>query len=358
MEQEFDRVALLLPQFEKRLKSLPETVKRSTFDIRLKEGQPLCLCGSMGMLFLRKDGSVTKKQQDDLPLCGKKELQELFFEICGQSVFHHEDEIRSGYLSLKNGYRVGVCGTAVREGETVRTIKEISSLVFRIPRERRGCADRLFLSGVPVEKGVLIAGPPSSGKTTFLRDLSKALSEGRFSAPCRLAVLDERGELGGAFDLGPGADILSGYPKKAAFETALRMLSPQYLVCDELITEDLKALDSAIFAGATVIATVHALRQDFLERSLCRRLLKSGAFSTVVFLKDRSSPGSICEIKSAKVLLGEEKRILPLKNENRVLLPGNRRRHEISRSGSADPQRIFGGAYEKPGLLRKRTGAA
>lgn len=310
MEREFDRVASLLPGYEARLRALPEEVKRSTFDIRLKEGQPLCLCGSMGMLFLRKDGSVTKKQQDDLPLCGKKELRELFFEICGQSVFRHEDEIRSGFLSLRSGYRVGVCGTAVREGERVKTVKDISSLVFRIPRERRGCADRLFLQGVPMEQGVLIAGPPSSGKTTLLRDLSLALSEGRFLSPCRLAVLDERGELGGDFDLGPGADILRGYPKQAAFETALRMLSPQYLVCDELTTQDLEALRSAIFAGVAVIAAVHARREDFLQRPLCRQLLETGAFSSVVFLKGRSAPGSVCGVKSIEELFKEERRLL------------------------------------------------
>ena len=75
-----------------------------------------------------------------------------------------------------------------------------------------------------MEKGVLVAGPPSSGKTTFLRDIARSLSLGRFASGRRVAIVDERGELGG-FDLGPCADILRGYPKETGLEVALRVLS-------------------------------------------------------------------------------------------------------------------------------------
>lgn len=300
MGKAFDAVASQIPRFGEALCTLPEEIKEHTFDIRLKSGQPVCLCGCGGFWFLKQDGAVTKKQQDNLPVCSFRELQEIFFQVCGQSVFCHEEEIREGYISLNSGCRVGVCGTAAVEKAGVKSVREITSLVFRIPREKLGCADKLFLSGSPLRQGVLVVGPPSSGKTTFLRDLATSLSCGKFFPLARVAVLDQRGELGGRFDLGPGADILRGYPKTAAFDIALRMFSPEYLICDELAQRDLKAIRSAVFGGAAVIASVHGEEKDVLERPLCRKLFKSGAFTTVVFLKGRESPGEIASLKRAE----------------------------------------------------------
>ena len=90
-----------------------------------------------------------------------------------------------------------------------------------------------------------MAGPPSSGKTTFLRDIARSLSLGRFASGRRVAIVDERGELGG-FDLGPCADILRGYPKETGLEVALRTLSPEVIVCDELSQRDFKAVQGAL----------------------------------------------------------------------------------------------------------------
>ena len=57
--------------------------------------------------------------------------------------------------------------------------------------------------------------------------------------------MDERGELGG-FDLGPNADLLQGYPKGAGMEMALRSLSPEVIVCDELGQHDLEAVQRVV----------------------------------------------------------------------------------------------------------------
>ncbi len=315
MGKAFDMVASQIPCFGEALRALPEEVKERTFDIRLKSGQPVCLCGYDGFLFLKKDGAVTKKQQDDLPVCSLNMLQEIFFQVCGQSVFCHEEEIREGYISLHNGCRVGVCGTAAVEKSGIKSLREVTSLVFRIPREKRGCADKLFLSGLPIRQGVLVVGPPSSGKTTFLRDLASSLAGGKFSSPARVAVLDQRGELGGRFNLGPGADILRGYPKPDAFDIALRMFSPEYLVCDELAPKDLKAVRSAIFGGAAVIASVHGEAENVLERPLCQKLFKSDAFAVTVFLKGRESPGEIASLKKTKELWKQVERLQNRKEE-------------------------------------------
>ena len=95
-----------------------------------------------------------------------------------------EDELRQSYGA---GELPGGGLHQLPMEEMVRGLRDVTSLVFRIPRRRWGCADRLFTGGIPVEKGVLVAGPPSSGKTTFLRDIARSLSLGRFASGRRVA---------------------------------------------------------------------------------------------------------------------------------------------------------------------------
>ena len=101
---------------------------------------------------------------------------------------------------------VGLCGeTVVREGG-VRSIRRLSSLGIRIPRQHRGCAAevyaRLLEAGLPDK---LIISPPGAGKTTLLRELVRLVSEGGR----RVSLIDERGEAAGVweglplFDVGP-----------------------------------------------------------------------------------------------------------------------------------------------------------
>ena len=116
----------------------------------------------------------------------------------------------------------------------------------------------------------------------------------------RVAVIDERGELSGTFrgsaynDLGL-CDIMNGYPKGEGIIHAIRALSPQVIVCDELGTEeDCRAVAQGFHAGAWIVASIHAGSLEELQRrSQGRRLLRSGAFRTVTVLTSCDRP---CEI--------------------------------------------------------------
>lgn len=321
---DFDNVARRIPKYGELLQRLPDDVKAQAFDIHLRAGQPLAVCGREGVFFPREDGTVCRGLTNGLLRVSMGEMQDIFVQSCAHSVFSHEHEIRKGYIQLSSGCRVGLCGTAVLEKGEVKSVRDITSLVFRIPRDVRGCGDRLFLEGVDLRKGLLVAGEPSSGKTTLLRDLAASLSAGKFQPASRVAVLDERGEISGEFDLGPCADVLLGYPKAHAFDVAIRMLSPQYIICDELSPEDLETVRQSVFSGAVLIASVHAGREDLRRRPLCRELLKSGAFRTAVCLMGRAQPG---EIESIETIEGEE--------------------HEGSGGGAGDPERAVPGAEER-----------
>ena len=307
----FDTVARHIPLYRERLLALPGWVKDQAFDIHIASGQPLSLSGKEGALFLGKKG-VTRAFQEGI-VTTPQQLRELFLAACG----------RQGYVRLGENLRVGVCGTAVAEGGQVRSLRDITALVYRIPRQVPGCGDRLFLEGVPLERGVLVVGPPSSGKTTFLRDVARSLSLGRFGPSRRVAVVDERGELGG-YDLGPNADVLRGYPKAAGLDAAIRTLSPEVAVLDELSQGDLEAVRGAAAAGVVLLASVHGEAEHLSQRPLCRALVESGAFGTAVCLAGRGAPGKV----AALVPVGSE---------------GGVGRHEAFGSGAAGGQRAAGG---------------
>lgn len=295
----FNRIAVQLPLYRDRLLELPTPIKDQIGDIRLKTGQPVTLFGREGPVFLRDSGGITRSLIPGLTVVDQTDLQESFLHICGHSVFSHENEIRQGYVQMAGGVRAGICGTAVLEKGRVKGMRDITSLVFRVPREVPGCADRLFHAGVDPARGLLLAGEPGSGKTTLLRDIARALSLGQFTPCRRVAVLDSRGELGSNFDLGPCADILQGFPKEQAFDMALRTLSPEVIICDELSPQDLGSVRQSAYAGVGLVATVHGGRENAANRPLCRKLLRTGAFAYFATLRGRDSP---CRLRTLEAV--------------------------------------------------------
>jgi stage III sporulation protein AA len=173
---------------------------------------------------------------------------------------------------------------------------------------------RVFQGGVC---SLLIVGAPSSGKTTVLRDLARQLSCGKAGGYLKVAVVDERCELGAVYDgvpqndLGPCCDILSGYPKAEGILTAVRTLSPQVILCDEIGGEpEVSGMLDGVNCGVKMIATAHAATIAELKgRKQIRRLLEYGVFDQIVRLGGADSPGQIVEIVEAGGFLAQDHRI-------------------------------------------------
>ena len=144
-----------------------------------------------------------------------------------------------------------------------------------------------------------------SGKTTFLKDIIAALSSGKAGKYIKIAVIDERGELGAVYngtpqiELGPCTDVLTGYPKGEGMNIALRTLSPELIVCDEIGGEgEANAIRMSLNAGTAVLATAHAGRLDALmRRPQIRTLIDEGAFDFLVQLKGQEAPCQIREVR-------------------------------------------------------------
>lgn len=195
-----------------------------------------------------------------------EDINECFLELCRNSVHSYAREISEGYITLPGGNRVGFCGTAVLRDGAISTLKDISSLNIRFAREVRGCAEELCRRAFPDGLcSLIICGKPLSGKTTMLRDMARILG----GTHC-VALIDSRGELAGvsggvpALDVGENTDVLNGYPKAEGIMCALRSLSPEMIVCDE-IGSDAEEVRQCMGCGVKLAVTVHAASIDELR---------------------------------------------------------------------------------------------
>lgn len=263
-------------------------------EIRLRADRPIHLVTGTGSFFLTQSGMLTPFYTDSLFCATREDVQQTLQAICDYSLYSRQQEIVSGYVTLKGGHRAGLCGTAVLTDGKITNIRELSSLNLRVAGEYIGCADALLRQTGDLHGGLLLCGAPCSGKTTLLRDLARQLSY-----EATVSLIDERGELAACIqgvpqnDVGM-CDVYSGYLKASAMEQAIRAMSPEYLICDELGGDDTEAIRECVRSGVAVIATVHARDADELKaRKALRELLETGAFEKAAFLAGREQVGRV-----------------------------------------------------------------
>ena len=250
------------------VKKIPEAFFEEIWEIRLRVNRPAAVSLGNSIRYITGDGNLTYKP-DTAVKASPEDIKRTFEAVCQYSVHSFQREISEGFVTVRGGHRVGICGTSVAHGDLTQNIKNISSLNFRIAREVTGCADELcrraFGNGL---QNLILAGPPASGKTTMLRDMARILGKS-----FRVALIDERGELAAVWngspqnDVGINTDVFDGYDKPTGIMTALRVMSPQIIICDEIGSEkDLEAVREASRSGVYVAATVHASSADELAQ--------------------------------------------------------------------------------------------
>lgn len=283
-------------------KILPETIGNSIKqflmedkiqEIRIKVGKPIIL-----------NLAFEEKVLDYIPT--REDLRYLMIKISNYSLYAFEEEIKQGYITLKGGHRVGLAGECVMSKGEVRTIKNISSLNIRICKEVIGASNKVMRLITENDRvyNTLIVSPPKCGKTTILRDIAKNLSNGMYQISLKgkkVTIVDERSEIAACYNgipqmnVGIRTDILDNCLKKSGMIMAIRSLSPEVLICDEIGTEgDLEALNMAFNSGVNIIVTVHGYDiNDIYNRKVFKELIDSCVLERIILLSNRRGAGTI-----------------------------------------------------------------
>lgn len=279
--------ALLPPRLHRPAEGLDRQIQMRVEELRLRAGR------SMTVVLPEGERVVSGAESVIRPV----ELEQVL-EIATQASAHTAlERVRNGFFTVRGGHRIGICGTGVVRDGMVCNLRELSSMAIRVARPAKGVASAVLdglWSGGDFQSTLLLS-PPGGGKTTLLRDLIRALSDGEGHPALRVGVADERGELAAMyrgepqFDVGRHTDIVDGCPKGAALLMLLRGMNPQVLAADEITApEDGAALEMAANCGVSLLCTAHGGNLEDLERRpLYRRLLEAGLFRRAVLIELR-----------------------------------------------------------------------
>jgi len=239
----------------------------------------------------------------------QQEILQAFERICENSVYSYRRQICDGYITIKGGNRVGIVGSAVIDNGQVINLNYISSLNFRIARQKIGCSDNIINDIIDETNktihNTLIVSPPGCGKTTILRDIVRNISNGideiNFKGKT-VGVVDERGEIAAMYkgvaqnDIGIRTDIIDNMPKPEAMRLLVRSMAPDVIVCDEIGSiEDIKAIDYAMCSGVKGIFTAHGNNIEEINRNVeLAKLLNKHIFERVILLNPEKRGDARC----------------------------------------------------------------
>ena len=212
----------------------------------------------------------------------KTELEEVFFSMCEYSQNAYEDEISYGFITLENGFRVGIGGEFYHSDKTDKyLLRELHSVNIRIPRKNIyfGRQELLF-DKKPVS--TLIIGPPHSGKTSLIKIYAEYLLNNNY-----ICICDERKEI---FVRNLNCDVIKGIKKSVAISMATRTLNPHFILCDEITDSEADDIMTAVNTGVEFICTVHGKNlEEISSKKGINMLIENRVFRRFVMLSSDNS---------------------------------------------------------------------
>lgn len=285
-------VKLLPPNIIKELNGFENLDKLQ--EIRLKVNAPIILQNGENEI-------ITKV------ILTLEDLKLIIQRISQFSLYAFEEELKQGFITVKGGHRIGICGSYVLEKGSIKTIKDPGSINIRISREVLGCSKKImqYIEDNENVNNTLLISPPRCGKTTLLRDICRNVSNGFLGIKGkRVCVIDERSELGACYfgipqmDLGIRSDVLDNCPKGEGIIIAIRTMAPEVILCDEIgSNDDVYSILKALNSGVNIIASIHGYNlNDYTDRAVFKALLENKVFKRVIILSKRNGAGTIEKI--------------------------------------------------------------
>jgi len=263
-------------------------------EIRFRPNQPIELIFDKQVVWVE---DIIPDQKDRLFILN---------QLSEYSLYRMEDELREGYITIEGGHRVGLAGKVNTSGGLVKAIHHITFLNIRIAKEKIGVA--LPIMPYIYKKkylNTLFIGPPQSGKTTLIRDVSRLIATGWRNIPAgKVGIIDERSEISAAIkgvpqhNVGLRTDVMDACPKAEGMMMLIRSMSPEVIIVDEIgSTNDIDAIMEAINAGVIVICTIHGQTVAELEkRPSLKAVFQQHIFQRMVILGKERHPGHVQQI--------------------------------------------------------------
>jgi len=246
-----------------------------TLSIHLKEDvPPLAKKGKPGKFKLTKIR--------DKP-CSKEEIERMIKEISEATRISEEAFVeisKRGALVLQLGtYRIAITRPPFSDGLEVTVVRPIVKLGLEDYKLSGKLMKRLSEKAV----GILLAGPPGSGKTTFASGLAEFYM--------RMGKVVKTIE--SPRDLQVGPEITQYGPLEGSFEKTaeiLLLVRPDFSIFDEVKkTKDFEIFADMRLSGVGMIGTVHATDPiDAIQRFISRVELGMipHIIDTIIYLKD------------------------------------------------------------------------
>ncbi len=265
-------------------------------EIRIRVGQPVMFSYGTEEWYLDAiDNRLTMRKEESYRMT-EEDMQEMVTFLSRYSLYAFEEDIKSGFITLEGGHRVGLAGQVRMERGKVADIRYISFLNIRIAKQRINCAKEMVPYMVSQDSihNTLIVSPPGIGKTTYLRDCIRILSDGSSGKKgMKVCVIDERSEIAACHfgvpqnDVGMRTDVLDRCSKAEGMVLMIRSMSPQILAVDELGSrEDYQAVEQALNCGCRILGTVHAKDiQEIRKKEVMRNWMENQTFGRYIVLK-------------------------------------------------------------------------
>ena len=127
-------------RIRRHLECLPTSVRERVQEIRLRERRPLSLTVGSASWLWNGCGLVGPADPHTGFCVCQSDLDEVLSRLSEGAIYAHEEQIRAGYVAMRNGHRAGLCGSFTADDHIYR----LSSINIRLARDVVGCAASLF----------------------------------------------------------------------------------------------------------------------------------------------------------------------------------------------------------------------